>query len=154
MAIKGMGLGKAVKFLKDVIVKKQCVPFRRHTGDIGRCAQAKAHGVTQGRWPQKSCKVLRSMLENAASNAEVKALQKEALYISHIQVNRARKQRRRTYRAHGRINPYMCSPCHVELVLTEAEEPVARPADISGAIMKRKKVSQKKLARERMKPRN
>jgi hypothetical protein len=28
----------------------------------------------------------------------------DALYISHIQVNQAQKQRRRTYRAHGRIN--------------------------------------------------
>eukprot|EP00983_Pelagomonas_calceolata_P014323 456345-Pelagomonas_calceolata.AAC.2 len=30
-------------------------------------------------------------------------------------------QRRRTYRAHGRINPYMSSPCHIELVLKERE---------------------------------
>ena len=31
------------------------------------------------------------------------------------QVNRAAKMRRRTYRAHGRINPYMSSPCHIEV---------------------------------------
>jgi large subunit ribosomal protein L17e len=36
-----------------------------------------------------------------------------------MQVNQAQKQRRRTYRAHGRINPYMCSPSHIELCLTE-----------------------------------
>jgi len=34
----------------------------------------------------------------------VKGLDVDALYISHIQVNQAQKQRRRTYRAHGRIN--------------------------------------------------
>lgn len=28
----------------------------------------------------------------------------DTLYVSHIQVNQAQKQRRRTYRAHGRIN--------------------------------------------------
>ncbi|KAL2553108.1 60S ribosomal protein L17-2 [Forsythia ovata] len=55
-------------------------------------------------------------------NAEVKDLDVDALYISHIQVNQARKQRRRTYRAHGRINPYMSSPCHIELILSEKEE--------------------------------
>ena len=33
----------------------------------------------------------------------------------HSQVNRAAKMRRRTYRAHGRINPYMSSPCHIEV---------------------------------------
>jgi large subunit ribosomal protein L17e len=36
-------------------------------------------------------------------------------------VNRAMRQRRRTYRAHGRVNPYMSSPCHIELVLSEKE---------------------------------
>ena len=30
--------------------------------------------------------------------------------------------RRRTYRAHGRINPYMSSPCHIEVVLVEKEQ--------------------------------
>ena len=35
------------------------------------------------------------------------------------QVNQACHGRRRTYRAHGRINAYMSSPCHVEIILTE-----------------------------------
>ena len=35
---------------------------------------------------------------------QVKGLETENLYIEHIQVNKAQKQRRRTYRAHGRIN--------------------------------------------------
>ena len=66
------------------------------------------------------------MLKNAESNAEVKGLDIDNLYITHIQVNKAIPQRRLTYRAHGRINPYMSSPCHVELMLEEKEEPVAR----------------------------
>ncbi|RCN26129.1 hypothetical protein ANCCAN_28151 [Ancylostoma caninum] len=37
--------------------------------------------------------------------------------------------RRRTYRAHGRINPYMSSPCHIEVILTEKEDVVAKPSD-------------------------
>jgi len=35
---------------------------------------------------------------------KVKGLDVDTLYVSHIQVNQAQKQRRRTYRAHGRIN--------------------------------------------------
>jgi hypothetical protein len=35
------------------------------------------------------------------------------------QVNQACHGRRRTYRAHGRINAYMSSPCHIEIILTE-----------------------------------
>lgn len=50
------------------------------------------------------------------------------LYVSHIQVNRAMRQRRRTYRAHGRVNPYMSSPCHIELVLSEKETGVKAEA--------------------------
>ena len=38
------------------------------------------------------------------SVAQVKGLEVESLYVSHIQVNQAQRQRRRTYRAHGRIN--------------------------------------------------
>jgi len=48
----------------------------------------------------------------------------DSLFISHIQVNKAMQQRRRTYRAHGRINPYMSSPCHVELIVSEKEQAV------------------------------
>ena len=36
------------------------------------------------------------LLKNAESNAEVKGLDTESLEISHIQVNRAQQQRRRT----------------------------------------------------------
>lgn len=36
--------------------------------------------------------------------AQSKALDVDGLYIVHVQCNRAPKQRRRTYRAHGRIN--------------------------------------------------
>lgn len=38
----------------------------------------------------------------------------------------------RTYRAHGRINAYMSSPCHIELILEEKEQAVKAEA-VSGA---------------------
>lgn len=52
---------------------------------------------------------------------QVKGLDVDNLFISHIQVNRAMRQRRRTYRAHGRVNPYMSSPCHIELIVSEKD---------------------------------
>ena len=57
--------------------------------------------------------------------------------------------RRRTYRAHGRINPYMSSPCHIELILNEKEQAFAKGP--SAAEPEKKKVSQKKLKRQKMK---
>lgn len=57
--------------------------------------------------------------------------------------------RRRTYRAHGRINPYMSSPCHIEVCLVEKEQAYSKPAAGSSEPEK-KKVSQKKLKRQKM----
>ncbi len=54
--------------------------------------------------------------------------------------------RRRTYRAHGRINPYMSSPCHIEVVLVEREQAFAKSA---ASEPEKKKVSQKKLRKQR-----
>ncbi|KAG4112760.1 hypothetical protein ERO13_D13G182100v2 [Gossypium hirsutum] len=107
-AIRKLPLTKAKRYLEDFIAHKQAIPFRRFCGGVGRTARAKnRHSNGQGRWP-------------------VKGLDVDSLIISHIQVNQAQKQRRRTYRAHGRINPYMSSPCHIELILSEKEEPVKK----------------------------
>ncbi|XP_062195925.1 large ribosomal subunit protein uL22-like isoform X2 [Phragmites australis] len=114
-ALRKLPLTKAKRYLEDVIAHKQAIPFRRYCGGVGRTAQAKnRHSNGQGRWPVKSARFILDLLKNAESNAEV---------------NQAQKQRRRTYRAHGRINPYMSSPCHIELILSEKEEPVKKEAE-------------------------
>merc|ERR1711978_391363 len=148
-AIKKMHIRKANRYLKDVVAKKQIIPFRRFNGGVGRKAQAKAHGCSQGRWPIKSAEFLLQLLKNAESNADVKGLDVDSLVIDHIQVNRVPYMRRRTYRAHGRINPYMSSPCHIEMILTEREQVVPRVEEE----LEVKKVSKKKLAREKLKSR-
>jgi large subunit ribosomal protein L17e len=138
-----MKLRKAVAYLGDVQEHKQCVPFRRFAGSTGRTAQASAFGVTKGRWPAKSAQFLLELLKNAESNAIVKGLDLDKLTIRHVQVNQAPKQRRRTYRAHGRINPYMSNPCHIEMVLVEdgVAVPKAAVPDV--------KLTKRKLARMR-----
>merc|ERR1719217_1830403 len=109
-ALKGLSLKRAQQFLKDVLARKDAVPFRRHNGGVGRCAQAKRHKTTQARWPEKSCRFLLDLLQNAESNADTQSVDADTLSIAHIQVQRASLMRRRTYRAHGRINAYMSSP--------------------------------------------
>merc|ERR1711990_720461 len=146
-AIKKMPLSRATRYLKNVIVQKEIIPFRRFMGGVGRHAQAKVHGTSQGRWPVKSAEFLLHPLKNAESNAEYKGLDADHLVVDHIQVNRAPKMRRRTYRAHGRINPYMSSPCHIELCLVEKEQAFAKA---SAEEPEKKKVSQKKLKRQKL----
>ncbi|KAK8939996.1 60S ribosomal protein L17 [Platanthera guangdongensis] len=139
-ALRKLPLAKAKRYLEDVMAHKQAIPFRRFCRGVGRTAQAKArHSNGQGRWPVKSAKFILDLLKNAESNADVKGLDVDALYISHIQVNQAQKQRRRTYRAHGRINPYMSSPCHIELTLSEKEESVKKEPETQIAQRKPKK---------------
>lgn len=65
----------------------------------------------------------------------------DSLVIEHIQVNKAPKMRRRTYRAHGRINPYMSSPCHIEMILTEKEQIVPKPEE---EVAQKKKVHRRR----------
>jgi len=77
----------------------------------------------------------------------LKGLDVDHLVIDHIQVNRAPYMRRRTYRAHGRINPYMSTPCHLEVILGEKEDVVSKVKDDEPS---KKKVSKKKLARQKM----
>merc|ERR1712141_492564 len=147
-AIKKMPLNRATTYLKNVIAQKEIIPFRRFMGGGGRHAQAKVHSTsgTQGRWPKKSAEFLLHLLKNAESNAESKGLDSELLVVENIQVNRAPKMRRRTYRAHGRINPYMSSPSHIEVVLVEKEHINKKQ---SAKEPEKKKVSQKKLKRQK-----
>merc|ERR1712106_53281 len=85
-------------------------------------------------------------LKNGESNAQYKGLEVDHLVIEHIMVQRARQMRRRTYRAHGRINPFMSSPCHIEVILAQKEQVVSKPDEEPI----KKKVSKKKLARQKL----
>merc|ERR1712187_952335 len=146
-ALKGMNLQAAKIYLQDVCEKKRCIPFRKFCGGVSRTPQVKAFKHTQGRWPVKSCKILLDLLRKAESNAEFKNLDTDNLVIKHVQVNAAQQGRRRTYRAHGRINAYMSSPCHVEMILEEKEESVEKPKEE----VKAKKFTKKQLAKRKLK---
>merc|ERR1712039_30653 len=125
-AVKGMKVQYAVKYLNACLNKQRCIPQRRYCGSTGRTAQAKEFGVTKGRWPTKSIKIVLGLLENMLANANFKQMQPEDLVVSHVQVNRAPCGRRRTYRAHGRITPFMSHPCHVEMWAQKADKTVAK----------------------------
>ncbi|KAF4550742.1 60S ribosomal protein L17 [Elsinoe fawcettii] len=128
-AINGLKLQRAVTYLEHVKEHREAIPMRRFAGSTGRTAQGKPHGVSKARWPVKSAEFLLGLLKNAEANADTKGLDTSNLIVKRIQVNQAPKQRRRTYRAHGRINPYMSNPCHIEMILTEADEVVQKASD-------------------------
>ena len=113
--LKGKGIKQSIKYLNDVLEHKRCVPITRFNSHVARTGAAIQFGVTQGRWPEKSVKIVLNILKNLEANATAKQLEVDKLVIGHVQVNRAQRGRRRTYRAHGRITPFMSSPCHIEM---------------------------------------
>jgi large subunit ribosomal protein L17e len=124
-----MKLKDAQNYLGEVLEHKRCVPFTKYEGSTGRTGQAKEWGLTKGRWPEKSVRLLLNLLKNAQSNAETKRLNVDKLVVKDVQVNQAMRGRRRTYRAHGRINAYLSSNCHVNLVCHEIPEKVKKGAE-------------------------
>ncbi|KAI9686729.1 MAG: 60S ribosomal protein L17 [Bathelium mastoideum] len=125
-AINGWKVSRALNYLENVKQHKEAVPMRRYAGSAGRTAQGKQFDIIKARWPVKSANFLLSLLKNAVSNADTGGLDTTNLVVKHIRVNQAPKQRRRTYRAHGRINPYMSSPCHIEMILAEGNKIVQK----------------------------
>merc|ERR1712051_1000572 len=124
----GMQLTAAMNYLENVLQKKEAVPFRVFTGGCGRHAQGKQRNAPgdKCRWPQKASKAFLDLLRNAEANAEDQHLDKANLIVKHVSCQRAPKMRRRTYRAHGRINAYMALPAHIEIVCTEEGDAVPK----------------------------
>ena len=109
-----MKINAAIQHMDRVVAHTAIIPFRKHSGGIGRASQAKVYGLPFGRWPEKACKAVKELLLNLKANAETKRLDTDRCVINHVVVQRAVQGRRRTYRAHGRISPYLSSNCHIE----------------------------------------
>ncbi|KAF8903119.1 ribosomal protein L22/L17 [Gymnopilus junonius] len=148
-ALSGLKLTKAYAYLAAVKEHKRVVPFRRFAGGVGRASQAKEFKTTQGRWPEKSVAFITRLLKNAEANADAKNIDVEDLTIKNIVVEQAPKTRRRTYRAHGRINPYQGHPCHVEIILsaseTEVEKATDAPASLALTGLNRRQVARRRI---------
>lgn len=148
-AINGMALQKAYEYLGNVVEHKQAIPFRRFNGGVGRTPQVNHMGTTQGRWPVKSVKFLLDLLKNAEANAEAKGMETESIIIRNIVVQQAPKTYRRTYRAHGRINPYRSSPCHIEIHLATPSEQVQKTKAVVPQRLNKRQLAKKRVAASR-----
>mmetsp|Transcript_29612 Transcript_29612/g.45140 ORF Transcript_29612/g.45140 Transcript_29612/m.45140 type:complete len:169 (+) Transcript_29612:238-744(+) len=145
-ACKGLFLPAAIEYMDNVLEHKSIIPFRRFAGGVGRHAMLKHFkNTTTGRWPVKSVKHVTLLLKNLKSNAESKGLDVEKCQITHVCTQRAVSGRRRTYRAHGRISPYLSSNCHIEFHVTEKAKGVER-ADKKEVRLTKKQVAKQRLA--------
>lgn len=124
--LKGMSLTRAKSFLENVCLQKEIVPFFRYRYGIGRKAQLKKSKSSSGRWPKKSAENILRILKNAEANAKEKDLDPLSLFIQNIQVNKAMKGQRRTFRAHGRVTPFLSHPCHINIWLVQRKNGIPK----------------------------
>ena len=140
-----MKIKAAIQHMDRVMAHTAIIPFRKHSGGIGRAAQAgKVYGVPFGRWPEKACKAVKELLVNLQANAETKRLDVDRCVINHVVVQRAVQGRRRTYRAHGRISPYLASNCHIEFHCTE------KGGEVKKGDKPLERITKKQAARKRL----
>ncbi len=133
--LRGRTVDNCIQYLENVIAKKECVPMRRYATGCGNTKQAKKFKVgkhlnTRGRWPKKSAETIIKLLNNIKNNAKAKSLESKDLVIQMVSVSRAPKIHGRLYRAHGRINPFNKSPCHIQMVAVKKEEDIPENAEI------------------------
>lgn len=119
-AIRNMTVGKAKRYLEDVIVKKVMVPFRHHKKK--QAHHGGLHKWYAGRYPIKAASKILKILRNAESIAEYKGLDVDNLRIIHAVTQRGRKVKKFIPRAFGRSSPHFEQWVHVEIVLSEEEE--------------------------------
>lgn len=115
--IKGMKLNQAKRFLRNVIEKREAVPFRRFTKK-----QAHRGGLQRayaGKYPVKAARQILKILQNAEANADFKGLDPENMRIIHASAYPGMKLKRYMPRAFGRASPKFETTTHVEIALQE-----------------------------------
>jgi len=118
--IKGMKLDEARNFLRQVILKKKPVPFRKYKKKAAH--QRGLQKAYAGRYPVKAAQKVLEVLESAEANAEYKGLDIERLRIIHASAYPGMKIKRFIPRAFGRATPRFETLCHLEVVLEQMEE--------------------------------
>uniref|UniRef100_A0A1B6JQS2 Large ribosomal subunit protein uL22 n=1 Tax=Homalodisca liturata TaxID=320908 RepID=A0A1B6JQS2_9HEMI len=133
--LRGRTVEGCIAYLNDVIAKKDCVPMRRYASGCGNTSQAakynsREHRCTRGRWPKKSAETVIKILNNIKNNAVNKSLDPADLVIQMVSVNKAPKIHGRIFRAHGRVNAFNSSPCHIQMVAVKRSESVPVDGEI------------------------
>ena len=109
--------------------------MRRYANGCGNTKQAHQFNVgkypaQKGRWPQKSAETMLKIIRNIKNNALIKNIDTNDLVIKMVSVNRAPKIHGRVFRAHGRVNQFNKSPCHIQMVCVKQSSVVPEEAGI------------------------
>lgn len=112
--LRHKSLDSAVDFLDQVIQLKRPVAFRRYVKQVTH-----KHGVGPGRYPVKTARVVKRLLEEARHNAEYKGLDTDNLVIRVIASHKGQPFHSQRPRAHGASEQWNRERVHIEVILEE-----------------------------------
>ena len=121
-----MKVDRAIEYLDNVVEHKDIVPIFKFHGGASRHAQANKWGINRGRWPEKSVRLVRQLVVQAANHAKaMHQVEKDNLVVKSYDIGLSgRINHRRNYRAHGRVNGYNSEPCHIQIICAPVAQAV------------------------------
>jgi len=104
--IRGKNITRAIIIMEKAIDKKEAIPYRRYTGDVGHKTK-----IGSGKYPEKACKAFLEVLKELESNARDKSIDTENLVIKIAKANKGPRQGK-----YGRSRGKVKKNTHVELI--------------------------------------
>ena len=109
--LRNKKLSRAKDILKNVLEKKEAIPFKRFTNGVGH----RKGKVGAGRYPMKASKAVLALLESVETNAQTKGLNTSDLQLIHICAHKAH-----TPSHNGRQRGRTFKRTHVEVIVKES----------------------------------
>ncbi|MDP2750393.1 MAG: 50S ribosomal protein L22 [Nanoarchaeota archaeon] len=104
--IRGKRLDRAKKLMEDAINMKTPIPFKQFNKNVGH----RKGNFSAGRFPEKACSEVLTILKSVEANAQFKGLNTNSLVVCHVCANlgsrpwhAGRKRRRRTKRTNFEV---------------------------------------------------
>ncbi len=115
--LRGKKVERALVYLDNVVALKQPVPYRRYNRWV---AHKSGHGPA--RYPAKTARYFKRVLETAVSNAEYLGRgDPEAMVIRVINAHKGKPVKGMRPRAYGRSTPWDKDTVNLEVVLEEVQ---------------------------------
>ena len=111
--IRGLTIKEAKKVLQAAVSLKEPIPFHRFTRGVGH----RKGDEKIGKYPQKACQEILTLLKNLETNSEYKGLDSEKLKIIHIQALRGVSRQRRKPR--GRYKLWRTQLVNIQIMAKE-----------------------------------
>lgn len=119
--LKGMKVGRAEKFLENIIAKKEFLPLRRYNKKVAHRKGRSVSFTKSGRYPKNTAKIILKLIESVKANADYKGLNSENLMIMHFFASKGFS--RISYQSKGQISGKRRKrkSTHLEIVVAEGK---------------------------------